>query len=67
MPKAVIAYHPDAKQLYRLLKRYEGSVLAVVIVFKDGNGKRLGPVIREFKNKLGVEAHTNVFMIIKSR
>ncbi len=63
----MVVYYPDVRWLYRLLKRYGDSVLAVVVVFKDGNGKRLGPVIREFKNKLGVEAHTNVFMVIKTR
>ena len=60
MPKALIAYDPDPRTLYKLLRRHQGIVLAIIVVLKDGDGKRLGPVIRELKQKLGAEQYALV-------
>ncbi len=47
--KSVIVYRPDPKQLSRLLKRYDSTIVAVVLILKDSNSKRLGPIIRELR------------------
>ncbi len=60
MPKALIAYDPDPRTLYKLLRRHQGSVLAVIVVLRDGDGRRLGPVVRELKQKLGAEQYALV-------
>jgi len=59
LPRALIAYDPDLRTLYKLLRRHQGSVLAVIVVLRDGD-KKIGPVIRELRQKLGAEKYTLV-------
>ncbi len=61
--RSLVVYRPDPRLLSKLLKRYNGAVFAVVVVLKDSDGKRLGPIIREFKNRLDAEERNALVVV----